>query len=80
MSQDSVQGEIGYNEAMARLRKIVDKLQGESGEPDIDGLVQNVEEGLRMGAICRQRLDKVSALLNEAFRSTGTRAGDDPGA
>lgn len=78
MSQEANQDEIGYNEAMARLREIVDKLQSEAGEPDIDGLVQSVEDGLKMGNICRQRLDKVSALLNEAFRSSGARSTDDP--
>ena len=54
-----------YEKAMKRLEEIVAKL--ESGEMDIDALVQNLKEAQKLVEFCKEKLTTVEAEVKKCL-------------
>ncbi len=68
--------EISYSDAIAELNTIVQRI--ESGEIDVDALGASVSRATQLIKICRDRLTRTEAEVNDALRQMDEDA-PDPG-
>lgn len=54
---------LTYEQAMAQLEEIVDRM--EQGQPDIDTLGQQLKKAKQLIALCRQRLAKTDSEIKK---------------
>lgn len=59
--------EMKYNEALARLEEILDRLRSDTC--DVDTLVERTREAASLLALCRSRLTATEAELQEVLKS-----------
>ena len=64
------QKKIKFEDAMKRLREIVDEL--ETGEFDLDKAIQVFEEGLKLTKFCKTKLDEAEQKI-EIIKKQNTR-------
>jgi exodeoxyribonuclease VII small subunit len=60
----------GIEESLDTLEAIVKRL--ESGEETLDGAVQLFEEGMRLSAACRKRLEEAEARVEILMKQAGS--------
>jgi exodeoxyribonuclease VII small subunit len=63
-----------FEQALARLEKIVDKL--DDGNLPLDESIALFKEGTTLAKVCRDKLAEAEVQVKEALKSTG--AGDEP--
>lgn len=59
--------EMKYNEALARLEEILNRLRSDTC--DVDTLVERTREAASLLALCRSRLTATEAELQEVLKS-----------
>ncbi len=70
-------GKLKFEEAMARLQEIVNRL--ESGEESLESSIKLFEEGAKLSSLCYETLDKAEqkiTQLAEIKGETGEEDGD----
>ena len=71
------QGEKGpsFEQALARLEKIVEKL--DDGNLPLDESIALFKEGTALAKVCRDKLAQAEVQVEEALKSAGAAEGDD---
>ncbi|RZA02905.1 MAG: exodeoxyribonuclease VII [Moraxellaceae bacterium] len=59
---------VTFKQAFAVLKQNSERLE-EQQEPDIDQLMQIVEESMQAYKVCKQRIQVVQAVLTQTFES-----------
>lgn len=57
---------LSYQAAMAELEEIMKSL--ESGQPDVDDMVKQVQRASELIAFCQQKLTKTEAAIEAIFK------------
>ncbi|MCR5484801.1 MAG: exodeoxyribonuclease VII small subunit [Clostridiales bacterium] len=63
-----MENKLNYNDAMDRLQKIVEELEG--GKRSLDESLKLFEEGTKLAAFCRDALDKAEQKITELSDKT----------
>ncbi|MFI5389502.1 MAG: exodeoxyribonuclease VII small subunit [Candidatus Eremiobacterales bacterium] len=64
-----------FEQALARLEKIVEKL--DDGNLPLDESIALFKEGTSLAKVCRDKLAEAEVQVEEALKSAGAAAGDD---
>lgn len=64
-----------FEQALARLEKIVEKL--DDGNLPLDESIALFKEGTALAKVCRDKLAEAEVQVEEALKSAGAAAGDD---
>src|SRR5471032_2733638 len=64
-----------FEQALARLEKIVEKL--DDGNLPLDESIALFKEGTALAKVCRDKLAEAEVQVKEALKSAGAAAGDD---
>lgn len=75
--EETIDGdEVSFEDALARLEEIVQELEG--GQMPLEEALQRFEEGVRLRAVCTERLEKAETRIEQVLAETAEDA--DPGA
>ncbi len=69
MAQRKKPDALSFEEALRRLEEIVARL--ESGEEDLDRMIDSFEEGVQLVRICNQRLDAIERRIEQLVQKEG---------